>query len=149
MGSGRALGRAAGTAFKLCQRQIPCRIKRSGNSIVYTEDQGQLQPGLTVFPPQAEKTVSRISICAFGTQAAPRYFTYRSIKRSPRMRSASSFFSLRAEILNLHRHAAEARALASTFSDADTIKDLENFAQSLDQQAAGLEKDIPPLEKVS
>ena len=65
------------------------------------------------------------------------------------MRAASSFFSLRAEILNLHRHAAEARSLAATFSDTETVSDLEKFAQSLDDQAAGLEKDIPPLEKVS
>jgi hypothetical protein len=65
------------------------------------------------------------------------------------MRAALTTSSLRAEIISLHQHAAEARALAATFSDGDTVKDLERFAQSLDAQAAGLEQDVSPLDKVS
>lgn len=53
------------------------------------------------------------------------------------------------EIAELHRRAAEARALAATFTDADTIRDLEKFAQSLDGQADGLEMTNPPVAKAS
>jgi hypothetical protein len=60
-----------------------------------------------------------------------------------------TFAPLDEEIAELHRRAAEARELAATFSNADTVRDLEKFAQSLDRQANGLEMTNPPLDKAS
>lgn len=55
-------------------------------------------------------------------------------QRTPRNRETAGDF---------HRQAAEARALAATFSDLQTIKDLQNFATALEQGTTQAESPPP------
>jgi hypothetical protein len=40
---------------------------------------------------------------------------------------------LRESLNTLHRQASEARALSETFSERDTVRDLQNFAAALER----------------
>jgi hypothetical protein len=46
---------------------------------------------------------------------------------------------IREEARTLHCQASEARALAGTFSEQNTVRDLENFAAALEHEAEALE----------